>query len=72
MKIWQTNQIVSAKPESVLEIKMHKTLWDFENSTDCAVPWKRKDLIINNKTKTYIVNFGFLLEWNSQKKKIDI
>ena len=39
-------------PESVLENKMHKILWDFETQTDRLISARRPDrVIVNNNNK---------------------
>ena len=36
-------------PESILENKVHKILWDFEIHTDHLIPVKQDLLIVNKK-----------------------
>ena len=38
-------------PESVLENKSHKLLWDFEKQTDYLISARRSDFVIINKKK---------------------
>ena len=42
------------KPESVVENKTHKILWNFEIQTDHQIPARRPDLVINKK-RTYLL-----------------
>ena len=43
------------KPESILENKTHKILWDFEIQTDHAIPARRLDQVLINKGKKGLV-----------------
>ena len=47
-------------PESFMENKMHKVLWDFENQTDYLISARRPDIVVVYKKKRtcLIVNFA--------------
>ena len=45
-------------PESVLENETHKLLWDFEIQTDHLILARQPDLVIVNKKKEDLQNFG--------------
>ena len=50
-KFYHTNKWYMYDPESVLENKMHKILWDFETQTDRLISARRQDRVIVNKKK---------------------
>ena len=45
IKIWPYNKMVSAKPESILDIEMQKILWNLETQTDHQIPARRTDQV---------------------------
>ena len=61
------------KPESILENKTHKFLWDFDVQTDYLIPARKLDLVIINK-KGNLLNCGIChptepLSENQRKQK---
>ena len=54
------------KPESVMEYKTHKILWDFEIQTDHLIPARRLDLVIKKKKKEISPYSGFCCPSESQ------
>ena len=61
------------KPESVLENKTHKILWDFEIQTDHQIPARRPDLVvINKKERTcHLIDFAIPADHRVKLKKIE-
>ena len=67
-----TNKWYMHNPSPVLEIYMHKALWDFSIQTDHLIPARRPDLIIiNNKKKICkIVDFAVPADHRINQKEI--
>ena len=61
------------KPESVLENKTHKILWDFEIQTDHLITARRPDLVLINKEKRtcHIVDFAVPADHRVKLKEIE-
>ena len=57
------------KPESVLENKTNKILWDFEIQTDNSIPDRRSELMLINRTKKSRHLVDFAVPDNKGKKR---
>ena len=51
LKFDHTTEWYMYKPESVVENKMHKLLWNFEVLTDHLIPTRKPDLVVINEKK---------------------
>ena len=58
LKFDYTNKWYMRNPESVLENETHKLLCDFEIQTDNAISDRRPDLIVINKKREKLQNYG--------------
>ena len=52
------NEWYMHNPESLLEIKTHKFLWDFDIQTDYQISARRPDLVSVNKETENLLNCG--------------
>ena len=67
-KFDHTNKWYMHNSESVLENEMHKLLWDFEIQMDHLISARRPDVVIINKKKENLQNFGLCcLGWSQSK-----
>ena len=55
-------------PESVLEDKTYKLLWDFELQTDHLIAARQPDLVIINNKKEKLTNYGLCCLSGPQRK----
>ena len=57
-KFDHTNKLYMHNVESVLTNESHKHLWDFEIQTDRLALARRPDLLIVNKKRENLLNYG--------------
>ena len=61
--------IIMRKPESILDIEMHKILWGIQIKTDHVIPARSPEQSLINKRKKNLLYSEKTTEWKWKKTK---